>query len=155
MRPRCCETASLFSSDQERRLLSFLSAITHSAYRQSSLSPLASAPNRFSPTPYPLARLCVARFPSRWSGLTALRMGGSPPHPSLIPEESIYLPACETFNSGPASRFWFSGLVKSKYGIVFRWKLTPPFQVPSTTFLQPSWSLFQHIPSQQSCNINS
>jgi hypothetical protein len=29
----------------------------------------------------------------------------------------------------------------------------PPFQVPSTTFLQPSWSLFQHIPSQQSCNI--
>jgi hypothetical protein len=28
----------------------------------------------------------------------------------------------------------------------FRWKLTPPFQVPSTTFLQPSWSLFQHIP---------
>jgi hypothetical protein len=34
-----------------------------------------------------------------------------------------------------------------------RWKLTPPFQVPSTTFLQPSWSLLQHIPSQQSCNI--
>jgi hypothetical protein len=34
------------------------------------------------------------RFPSRWSGLTALRMGGSPPHPSLTPEEpSAYQPA--------------------------------------------------------------
>jgi hypothetical protein len=43
--------------------------------------------------------------------------------------------------------------VKSKYGIDSRWKLTPPFQVPSTAFLQPSWSLFQHIPSQQSCYI--
>jgi hypothetical protein len=112
-------------------------------------------PNRFSPTRYPLARLRVARFPSRWSGLTALRMGGSPLHPSLIPEEpSTYQPA-RHFNSGPASRFWFSGPVKSKYGIDFRWKLTPPFQVPSTAFLQSSWSLFQHIPSQQSCNINS
>ena len=29
----------------------------------------------------------------------------------------------------------------------------PPFHVPSTTFPQPSWSLFQHIPSQQSYNI--
>jgi hypothetical protein len=52
----------------------------------------------------------------------------------------------ESFNSGPASRSWFSRPVKSKYGIGFGWKLTPPFQVPSTTFLQPSWSLFQHLP---------
>jgi hypothetical protein len=32
--------------------------------------------------PYPLARLRVARLPSRRSGLTALWTGGSPSHPS-------------------------------------------------------------------------
>ena len=45
--------------------------------------PLVSAPfNRFSHTPYPLARLHVARLPSCWSVMMALRIGGSPPHPS-------------------------------------------------------------------------
>ena len=39
--------------------------------------------------------------------------------PSLINSwGAIYLPACETFNSGPMSRSWFSGPVKSKYYIV-------------------------------------
>ena len=37
----------------------------------------------------------------------------------------------------------------------FRWKLMPPFQVPSTTFHQPSWSLFSTSPCQQSFNIYS
>jgi hypothetical protein len=67
------------------------------------------------------------------------------PHPSLRmrshPPTNL-----RAINFGPASRSWFSGPVKTKYGIGFRWKLTPPFQVPSTTFIQPSWSLFQHIP---------
>jgi hypothetical protein len=31
------------------------------------------------------------------------------------------------------SLFWFSGPVESKYSINSQWKLTPPFQVPSTT----------------------
>jgi hypothetical protein len=45
--------------------------------------PSVSAPShRFYHTPYPLARLRVARLPSRRSSLTALRMGGSPSHPS-------------------------------------------------------------------------
>jgi hypothetical protein len=54
--------------------------------------------------------------------------------PSLIKFPSTYQPD-ETFNSGPASRFWFSGPVESKYGINSRWKLTPPFQVPSTAIM--------------------
>jgi hypothetical protein len=29
----------------------------------------------------------VARLPSHWPVMMALQMGGSPPHPSLIPEE--------------------------------------------------------------------
>jgi hypothetical protein len=45
-------------------------------------------------------------------------MGGSPP--SLITHEEpfTYQPG-ESFNLGPASRSWFSGPVKSKYGIGF------------------------------------
>jgi hypothetical protein len=37
--------------------------------------------------PYPLARLRVVRLPSHWAVMMALRMGGSPPHPSLITKE--------------------------------------------------------------------
>ena len=55
--------------------------------------------NRFSHTPYPLARLRVARLPSRWSVMTALRIGGSPPHPSSSHQptslQGIYFRASE------------------------------------------------------------
>jgi hypothetical protein len=74
------------------------------------------------------------------------------PHPSLIPEEpSTYQPASNLFRASEPLLVLRASEVQIRYW--FRWKLTPPFQVPSTTFLQPSWSLFQHIPSQQSCNI--
>jgi hypothetical protein len=67
------------------------------------------------------------------------------PHPSLCmrshPPTNL-----RVINFGPASRSWFSGLVKTKNSIGFWWKLTPPFQVPSTTFIYPSWYLFQHTP---------
>jgi hypothetical protein len=67
------------------------------------------------------------------------------PHPSL--RMRIHPPTnLRVINFGPASRSLFSGLVKTKYSIGFWWKLTPPFQVPSTTFIHPSWSLFHHIP---------
>jgi hypothetical protein len=87
----------------------------------------------------------VARLPSHRSGLTALRMGGSPSHPS-----SSRLPTSlrDIKFWWPTSRFWFSGPVESKYGINSWWKLTPPFQVPSTAIVVS----FLHIPSQQSCN---
>jgi hypothetical protein len=74
------------------------------------------------------------------------------PHPSLIPEEpSTYEPASNLLWSSELLLVLRASEVQIWYW--FWWKLTPPFQVPSTTFLQPSWSLFQHIPSQQSCNI--
>ena len=72
-----------------------------------------------------LLRGCVwCDYPRVWSGLTALRMGGSPSHPSLSrPPTSL-----RDINFwGPASRFWFFGPVESKYGVNSRWKLTPPF----------------------------
>jgi hypothetical protein len=74
------------------------------------------------------------------------------PHPSLIPEEpSTYHPTSNLFRASEPLLVLWASEVQIRYW--FRWKLMPPFQVPSTTFLQPSWSLFQHIPSQQSCNI--
>jgi hypothetical protein len=79
-------------------------------------------------------------------------MGGSPP--SLITHEEpfTYQPG-ESFNFGASEPLLVLRASEVQIRYWFRWKLTPPFQVPSTTFLQPSWSLFQHIPSQQSCNI--
>ena len=82
LRPRCCETVPLCLPVTRRKgcnpssLLSFTLHISR-------VLPSRFPPNRFYPTPYPLVRLHVARLPSRWSGLTALRMGGSPSHPSL------------------------------------------------------------------------
>ena len=121
LRPRCCETASLFVSDRERRLLSFFSAITHSVFFQSSPLPLslASALITHSSCLFLLStRLRVERPSSRWSGLRTLRMGGSPP--SLITHEDPFTDQPgESFNSGPTSRSWFFGPVKSKYSIGF------------------------------------
>jgi hypothetical protein len=147
MRPQCCETKSLFASDQKRRLQSFLFAITDSTYCQS--CPLASAPPQ-SLLPHALSSCKVA------CGAITLALAshdgstdGRFTSPSLINSRgAINLPVCEAFNSGPASRFWFSEPVESKYGINSRWKLTPPFQVPSTAIVVS----FLHIPSQQSCN---
>jgi hypothetical protein len=83
LRPRCPETCvSLSASAQERRLQSPSSLRSLTLHRTARV-PLASALfNRFCHTPYPLARLRVARLPLRWSFMMALRIGGSPPHPS-------------------------------------------------------------------------
>jgi hypothetical protein len=82
--------------------------------------------------PYPLVRLCVARLPSRRPGLTALRMGGSPSHPSSSHPPTI-LRGIE-FQGQQAA---FVSLGQWSPNTVFnsRWKLTPPFQVPSTAIV--------------------
>ena len=73
-------------------------------------------------------------------------------HPSLILEDpSTYQPASNLFWASEPLLVLRASEVQIRYFLW--WKLMPPFQVPSTTFLQPSWSFFQHIPSQQSCNI--
>jgi hypothetical protein len=100
LRPRCPETCvSLSASAQERRLQS-PPLCDHSLCIKTARVPLASAPfNRFSHTPYPLARLRVARLPLRWSVMMALRIGGSPPHPSSSHQptslQGIYFRASE------------------------------------------------------------
>jgi hypothetical protein len=99
LRPRCPETCvSLSASAQERRLQS--SSLRSLTLRKIARVPLASAPfNRFCHTPYPLARLRVARLPLRWSVMMALRIGGSPPHPSSSHQptslQGIYFRASE------------------------------------------------------------
>jgi hypothetical protein len=121
----------------------------HSLCIENARVPLASAPfNRFCHTPYPLARLRVARLPSHWSGLTALRMGGSPSHPS-----SSHPPTSLRAINFQGQRAAFGSPGQWSPNTVFnsQWKLTPPFQVPSTTIVVS----FLHIPSQQFCNINS
>jgi hypothetical protein len=126
LRPRCPETCvSLSASAQERRLQS-PPLCDHSLCIELARVPLASAPfNRFCHTPYPLARLRVARLPSRWSVMMALRIGGSPPHPSSSHQptslQGIYFRASEPL------------LVLRASGVQIRyfnswWKLTPLFQ---------------------------
>jgi hypothetical protein len=87
----------------------------------------------------------VARLPSRRSGLTALRMGGSPSHPS-----SSHPPTSLRGIEFQGQRAAFGSPGQWSPNTVFnsRWKLTPPFQVPSTAIVVS----FLHIPSQQSCN---
>jgi hypothetical protein len=102
------------------------SSCDHSLCVKIARVPLASAPfNRFSHTPYPLARLRVARLPVRWSVMMALRTGGSPPHPSSSHQptslQGIYFRASEPLlvlrASGVQIRCFYSW-----------WKLTPLFQ---------------------------
>jgi hypothetical protein len=59
--------------------------------------------------PYPLVRLCVAQFPSCWSGRMALRMGVSPPHPSLITEEPYTYQPARHLIQGQRAAFGSSG----------------------------------------------
>jgi len=118
---------------------------------QSSLPPLASTPFSLLPHTFFLLRGCMWRDFSRtgqawdsyWWAVYLL-------HPSLIPEEpSTYQPMRHLIRASELLLV----LRASEDQIRYWWKFTPPFQVPSTTFLQPSWSLFQHFPSQESCNI--
>jgi hypothetical protein len=90
----------------------------------------------------------VARLPSRWSVMMALRIGGSPP----IPHQTINLPACKAFISGLASHFWFSGPVESKYGIKFSVEVNAPF---SRCPPPPPWSLFRTSPLSSSAIISN
>ena len=67
------------------------------------------------------------------------------PHPSLIPEEpSTYQPGSNLFQANESLLVLLASEVRIWYR--FRWKLMPPFQVPPSAILQPSWSLFQHTP---------
>jgi hypothetical protein len=114
--------------------------------RKNARVPLASPPfNHLCHMPYPLARLRVARLPSHRSGLTALWMGGSPSHPS-----SSHPPTSLRGIEFQGQRAAFGSLGQWSPNTVFnsRWKLTPPFWVPSTAIVVS----FLHIPSQQSCN---
>jgi hypothetical protein len=144
LRPRCPETASLclpVTRSEGCNPSSLLSLTLRNAR-----VPLASAPfHRFCHTPYPLARLRVARLPSRRSGLTALWMGGSPSHPSSSrPPTSLR----DIKFGGQRAAFGSPGQWSPNTVFNSRWKLTPPFQVPSTAIVVS----FLHIPSQQSCN---
>jgi hypothetical protein len=80
--------------------------------------------NRLCHTPYPLARLRVARLPSRRSGLTALWMGGSPSHPL-----SSHLPTSLRAIKFQGQRAAFGSPGQWSPNTVFYswWKLTPPF----------------------------
>jgi hypothetical protein len=82
--------------------------------------------------PYPLVRLRVARLPSRRSGLTALRMGGSPSHPS-----SSHPPTSLRGIEFQGQRAAFGSPGQWSPNTVFnsRWKLTPPFQVSPTSIV--------------------
>ena len=93
----------------------------------------------------------MARISLQRSGPRTLWMGGSPPSLITHEEPSTYQPASHLFRASEPLLVLRASEIQIWYW--FRWKLTPTFQVPSTTFLQPSWSLFQHTPSQQSCNI--
>ena len=129
------------------------SAITHSAYLQSSSSfPCVCPPSASSSCISLLQGYVWCDLPHSGQARGSYGWAVHFPHPSLIPEEpSTYQPVSNLFlASEPLLVLWASE-VQIRYW--FRWKLTPPFQVPSTTFLQPSWSLFQDIPSQQSCYI--
>jgi hypothetical protein len=95
-------------------------------------SPRVCPFNRLYHTPYPLARLRVARLPSHRSGLTALWMGGSPSHPS-----SSHLPTSLQGIEFQGQRATFGSPGQWSPNTVFnsRWKLMPPFQVPSTAIV--------------------
>jgi hypothetical protein len=100
---------SLSASAQERRLQS-LPLCDHSLCIELQSSPrVRPLSNRFSHTPYPLPRLRVARLPLRWSFMMALRIGGSPPHPSSSHQptslQGIYFRASE-----PLLVLWASGV---------------------------------------------
>jgi hypothetical protein len=70
-------------------------------------------------------------YPCVWSGLTALWMGSSPSHPSLShPPTSLRDIKFEA--SEPLLVLRASGV---QYGVNSWWKLTPPFQVPSTAIV--------------------
>jgi hypothetical protein len=87
----------------------------------------------------------VARLPLRWSFMMALRIGSSPPHPSSSHQPT----GLQGFNfraSEPLLVLWASGVQNTVF--YSWWKLTPLFQVPSTTIVVS----FPHIPSQQFCN---
>jgi hypothetical protein len=88
--------------------------------------------NRFCHTPYPLARLRVARLPSCRSGLMALWMGGSPSHPSSShPPTSLRAIKFQ----GQQAAFGSPGQWSPNTVFYSWWKLTPPFQVPSTAIV--------------------
>jgi hypothetical protein len=74
----------------------------------------------------------VARLPSRRSGLMALRMGGSPSHPS-----SSHPPTSLRGIEFQGQRAAFGSPGQWSPNTVFnsRWKLTLPFQVPSTAIV--------------------
>ena len=134
MRPRFSETVSLcllVTKSEGCNPSSLLSLTLHPCQSSPRVCPF----NRLCHTPYPLVRLHVAQLPSHRSGLTALRMGSSPSHPS-----SSHPPTSLRGIEFQGQRATFGSPGQWSPNTVFnsQWKLTPPFQVPSTT----SWSLF-------------
>jgi hypothetical protein len=67
----------------------------------------------------------VAQLPLRWAVMMALRIGGSPPHPSSSHQptslQGIYFRASESLFGSPGQ--WSPNTVFHS-----RWKLTPLFQ---------------------------
>ena len=87
---------------------------------QSSLPSLASAPFSLLPRVFFLLRGCVwCNFPRTSQAWWLYGWVVHAPHLSLLIRTHLPTNPGESFNSGPASRSWFSGLVNSKYGIGF------------------------------------
>jgi hypothetical protein len=77
--------------------------------------------------------------------MMALRIGGSPPHPSSS-HQPTGLQGINFRASEPLLVLRASGVQNTVF--YSWWNLTPLFQVPSTTIVVS----FPHIPSQQFCN---